>query len=83
MQKLLGIEANSKCFVGFPHPFQDESFKRQTVGRIGMLGEERGDVLESVLELARIDGVPNGSDPPLRNSTSQPELGRHWRGLVF
>lgn len=109
MQMLLRIQAKRQCFFGFPHPFQDESFKRlrnekvksqpqmqndgglsrterelrnyQTVGGIRKLGEESGDELESVFELARIDGVPNGSDTPLRYPTGQPELGRHKRGF--
>lgn len=38
----------------------------QSIGRVRVLGEERGDELESVLELARIDGVPNGPDAALR-----------------
>lgn len=104
---LLRIQAKRQCFFGFPHPFQDESFKRlrnervkseaqmqndgglsrrerelrnyQTVGGIRKLGEESGDELESVFELARIDGVPNGSDTPLRYPAGQPELGRHER----
>lgn len=81
MQMLLRIQAKRQCFFGFPHPFQDESFKRQTVGGIRKLGEESGDELESVFELARIDGVPNGSDTPLRYPAGQPELGRHERGF--
>lgn len=33
-----------------------------------MLGEERGDVLESVLELAGINGVPYWADLALGNA---------------
>lgn len=46
------------------------SNKYQSIRRVRVLGEERGDELESVLELARIDGVPNGADAALRDATS-------------
>lgn len=43
-----------------------------------MLPEESSDVLEGVLELARINGVPNRPDAPLRNPASKTELRRHF-----
>lgn len=49
----------------------------KNIRRSGVLPEEGSDVLESVLELARINSVPNRSDSPLRYPTGQPELRSH------
>lgn len=42
----------------------------ESVGGIGVFGEERGDVLEGVLVLAGINGVPYHANATLRNPSS-------------
>lgn len=49
----------------------------ESVRRVGVLGKQSSTVLESILELTRVNSIPNWPHSTLRYTTGQTELRSH------